>query len=87
MKLVAWFGNHCDNREDHQLWLFTGGEVLRGVGHMQYEAETPEQTTVGALRDQWDDDSICKGLSAGTPAWSYGDDGTLEFIVVEVYLA
>lgn len=87
VKVVAWFGNHDDAGNPSYCVLFTGQQVLEGIGPRQREALLPPQTTIGALRDEWGDPSVGEGLPDNTIAWSYGGEGLLDFVVVEVDLA
>lgn len=86
VKVIAWMGNHADSHNSSDCVLFADQQVLEGMGPGQREALTPETTTIGAIRREWGDPSVGKGLPDDTPAWNYGGEGRLEFIVVEVTL-
>lgn len=85
VKLVGWLGVMQHNF-DKPMLLFADGVVYEGMGPSQRVMRAPPQTTVGALRDEWGDDSVAKGVPRETPAWLYGgdDECTASFVVIEV---
>ena len=86
VKVIAWMSVYAARFD---CLLFTNGQLLKAMGPHQREEATPSQTTIGALRQQWGDDSVALGMPDDTPAWEYHygqEEEGFTFVIAEVNL-
>lgn len=80
--VVVWFSTTGGTSQV----IFTGGQVLIGVGANQRQAVWPAPTELGKLQQQWDDNTMGAHLPLNTKCWVFENDGTT-LVVGEVTLA
>jgi hypothetical protein len=54
-------------------FLLSGGDMLEGIGPRQHKLPLMP-TTIGALRDDWGDDSVGGSLSSDCPCYLFTND-------------